>query len=412
MNGGGASLRNRCCLVATSAFLAVAGDAAGQSELEPAPKPPVVDDWTLQARVEATYDTNVFRLSDDSIDRLRADVPADRTSGRFDDMNTPQDVFLEAELALRRRFTDSEGDDFRLSPGIRLLEYFNNPRKTHPEFFLEMSQELQPATTLAFDTEYRKDVFVGNYFADAVDLVGSVSDDERRYEPGVYDQWSASMTLEQRLWRRSKESWEVWRTLGVRRVDLDAEVGAARRWYYAPFSNRDMERVSARVRLAAQVFTHWDASVEYRFDRDRTDHGFEPMIRDEDDFDVDFNGDGDRVDQDVRAVERVDRSRNQQTFGARLSWEFATDWSIGVRGTMRVQDYLSDEPFDSTYRDRLDRAHELRCDLKWAFFTGSEAYASAGWAREQSNRDAATTLEDQDVDYQYRFVGLGVRMRF
>jgi lipopolysaccharide assembly outer membrane protein LptD (OstA) len=404
--------RTRRALLVSLLVLLRAPGASGQGELDPQPKTPVVGDWKLRASFEALYDNNVYRLSDDSIERQREERSDDAISGRFDDMNSAADVRLEYEVELRRTFTDSKGNDFGIAPGLRLLQYLENPKKTHPEFFLEVRQELQPGSTLHFNVEYRKDVFVGNYLADVTDLVGSVSDDERRYDAGVYDQWSASVELSQRLWRRSKESWDVWRTLGVRRLDLDAEVGGERRWYYSPFSNRDVNRLFTRLRLTAEVTHDFDASFQYELDLDRTDNGNEVLIRDEDDFGIDFNGDGDRVDQDVRAVERVDRSRNQHEFEARLTWRFAPHWSVGLRGTLRLQDYLSDEPVDTGHRDRIDRARELRLDLKWTFVENWQAFLRAGIEREKSNRDAATTMDDQEVNYHDAFVGLGVNVKF
>jgi hypothetical protein len=189
-------------------------------------------------------------------------------------------------------------------------------------------------------------------------------------------------------------------------------VAFGRRWYDVPFSNRDRDRVTAKLGLTAGLSGGWSASAGYRYDRDRTDDGREVLIRNEDDFDLDFNLDGDRVDQDVRAVERVDRSRNQHEVEAGLEWAFAKDWSAGVRGSLRVQDYLSHEPVDVTHRGRVDRGRELRVDLDWDVSDGCRTSLSAGVSRERSNRSAAPDADDEEASYNNFFVGLRASFRF
>ncbi len=368
--------------------------------------------WTVEAGFKAVYEDNVFHLSEDSLDRWRQNHSSDRTSGRFHGMDSANDVILTTELQFKRKITDDHGDDLRIEPGIRYLTYTANPKKSHPEFFLEMHQELGSGRALALDLEYQRDVFARNYLADVTDTVGNVSSSERRYEDGIFDEWSASASLEQRLWKRAKDSWAFWHTLGIRRLDLDAGLGVGRRWYYVPFSNRDRDRIASRLTLAAQIGDDWSATVGYAYDWDRTDNGREVLIRDEDDFNRDFNSDGDLVDQNVRAFERVDRSRDQQEIEARLVWDFAKRWSAELGGAVQVQEYRSNEPVDEVHRDRVDRVKKLKLDVEWRFRANWKASLFAGLLREDSNRNSATDANDEEVGYKNYFVGAGTSVRF
>jgi hypothetical protein len=368
--------------------------------------------WTFRAGLEALYDTNVFDLSEDSLDLMSQHRASDQISGRFDDMNSADDTILTTEVGLQRTDAGWGGNDLHIEPRIRYLRYSQNPKMSHAEFFLDMRQELQGANALELDLRYKNDVFTENYLADAVDLTGSVSSSERRYEPGVYDEWSMALSYERRLWSRSRDSWAIWRASGIRRLNMDATLGAGHRKYQLPFSNRDRDRLSARMRLEVELGKQWRIAGGYTFDRDRTNDDREVVIRDEDDFDIDFNGDGDRVDQNVRAFEKVDRSRNQQIFDLRLTWDFAKHWSASIKGAYQLQDYLSNEPVDTTYRDRVDRERSFRVDLDWEFIENWTASVFAGASREKSNRSEDPGADGQSIDYNDRFIGIGVMARF
>ncbi len=404
--------RSRVAVLVVVHVATVATTMIAQDDPAAAVKKVADTGWNLRAEFQALYEDNVFGLSEDSLDRLSEDRASDEISGRYDDMNSAYDLILTTELEWQRKITDSDDDDFRIEPGLRFLAYTENPKKSHPEFFLEMQQEFLSGSTLELDLEYEKDVFARNYLADATDLVGDVSSSERRYEEGIYDDWSASASFEQRLWKSSADRRAVAGALGIRRVDLDATVGVGRRWYYVPFSNRDRDRVFASLELKAEFGKGWSATVGYAFDRVRTDNGREVLIRDEDEFDMDFNLDGDRVDQDVRAFESVDRSRNEQELGVGLTWDFAKHWSAEIGGSVRVQDYLSDEPVDDTHRDRVDRGRALSLDLEWEFRDHWTASLVAGVVREDSNRNSAADADDEEAAYNNFYVGVGATAKF
>ena len=412
----------RACLAASACVLGAAGvtrlrgqDVPDPSQVQaPPPAAPAASDqsWFLQVGLEAEYNTNVFYLSDTSLERWKEDHPGDHVSHRFDDMHTPDDVIFTMSMELRKDVAEVLGGDLRIEPAVRYLQYVNNPKLSHPEFDLTFRDDLGPDTSLTLKLEYDLKVFAQNYLADATDFRGSVTSSERRYEPGVYDEFSTSATYEQRLWSRTRDSASIWRTLGIRRLIGSEMLEVGLREYESPFGNRDYDWIAARLRLETVLSDRWRARIGYKFERDQSGHGREVMIRDEDDFSRDFNGDGDQIDQNMRAFERADRSRNEQTFDARVTWEFAKDWSASIAGYYQVQDYLSEEPVDSTHRGRVDRRRELRVGTDWRFLDHWKASLTTGVSLERSNRNSDPGADGVHYYYRERYVALEVTRRF
>ena len=67
--------------------------------------------WSAQASAIVGYDSNVFRLSDRSVDRLKLGQPADDLSGRFRDMNEVDDSMVDLDLAFMRKAVGLDGRD-------------------------------------------------------------------------------------------------------------------------------------------------------------------------------------------------------------------------------------------------------------------------------------------------------------
>lgn len=401
-----------CVLVAACASALRAQDLPEPSK-GPAPLPAAPEQsWFLQLGLDVEYNTNVFYLSDTSLERWKEDHPGDHVSHRFDDMHTPYDTIFTGSMELRKDVAEVFGGDLRIEPAVRYLQYVNNPKKSHPEFELTLHDDLGPDTSLALNLEYDLKVFDTNYLADATDFRGSVSSSERRYEPGIYDEFSTAATYEQRLWSRTRDSASIWRALGVRRLNGSEMVGVGIRAYESPFGNRDYDWITARLRLETVLSDHWRARVGYRFERDESGHGREVMIRDEDDFNRDFNGDGDQIDQNMRAYERADRSRNEHIFDFRVTWDFAKDWSANIGGYYEVQDYLSQEPVDSSHRGRVDRRREARMGTDWRFLDRWRASLTAAISLERSNRNSDPGADGVHYYYRERYISLEVTRRF
>jgi hypothetical protein len=122
------------------------------------------------------------------------------------------------------------------------------------------------------------------------------------------------------------------------------------------------------------------------------------MIRDEPDFGLDGNGDGDALDQNVRIVQTVDRSRVDHSLNLKASKKLTDDWTGNASYGLRFQNYDSKETFDVTRQDRTDTRHKfalglarkyskkLSIDLDWEYTTETANRAGLGSVGEAEDK--------------------------
>ncbi len=356
--------------------------------------------WDLDLQDTFEYDSNVFRLSEDLSDRLDSDVSGDRISGRFDDMDSEDDFLISSRARLTAKTDGLDGRQLRIIPGVRYDYFTQNERRSHPEFDLAVEQELGSGREIALDLGYDLDVFKRNYLADATDLTGNVSAAERVYDHGIYDELSAEVHYRHRLWRKRKRDEPF---LDARRIYGTVLLGYRHRRYDSPFSNRDRNIGEVGLGLSFDLDGRWDIDVRYLLGVVMTDDGREVLIRDEPDFGVDLNGDGDALDENRRTVQRVDRSRLEHSIEVGVSYRFARNWRVKAGYDFTFQDYLSDERFDTTHRDREDLRHAVRLGVEWEFARRLSLEIEGRWIREDISRRRLRRDEDEETEYT-RFV--------
>ena len=113
------------------------------------------------------------------------------------------------------------------------------------------------------------------------------------------------------------------------------------------------------------------------------------LLRDEADFGEIFNGDGDTIDQNVRIVKNVDRSRTEHAFAIKATKPLENDWDGYARYDLRIQNYNSTERYDITRIDRQDIRHRVSVGLDRAFDKNLTYGVGLSLAHEKSNRDGA-----------------------
>lgn len=317
--------------------------------------------WDLFFEEKLSYDSNVFELSDKLRDRFKENRPGDDVSGRFDDMDSIDDVVVSSRLKLVSKVRGAGANRFRVIPSIRYDYYALNESKSHPTFGVSFERGSRSGSRISLDLEYELDAFAKNYLEDVTDSVGSVSAMDRVYARGEYDEASASIKYKTRLWKRQKKSQSF---LDARRIAGFAELGYARRDYDGPFFNRDRNSVDLSLGVSIEFGKRWKFNTDYEFDFVSTDNGKEVLVRDEPEFGIDFNGDGDIDDLKRRTEQRVDRSRMDHTLDIRLRYDIAKHWDAWAGYAFRYQDYLSSERFD-TRRGRDDFEHRVRAGVGW-----------------------------------------------
>ncbi len=380
--------------------LCAGGAQAGESDLRLG--------WDLFFEEVVSYDSNIFGLSDKTRDRLEDDRSGDSVSGRFDDMDSADDVVVSSDLMLVSKLRGLGDGSFRVIPSITYDYFALNESKSHPTFSLSIDRDSASDTTVSLDLAYELDVFPKNYLKNVTDLTGQVTAKDRVYDRGEYDEAAASVTYETRLWKRRKKTQSF---LDARRIEGFVEFGYARRDYDGPFYNRDRNAVDAALGVSTEFGKRWNFDLGYEFDYVATGNGKEVLVRNEPDFGVDFNGDGDIVDLKRRTVQRVDRSRMDHSVDLRLRYDFAKRWEAWAGYLFRYQDYLSKERFD-THKGREDFGHSVRAGVGWEIDSRWSLELEGLWHTKKAEKEDFGDDDEQGTHYERFNVSLGVIVKF
>ena len=384
------------CLFALGLWAASGGKAFGLDE----------SGWKFQTLgdAELSYETNVFNLSSDQIDRLEAGRPEDEISGRYDDMDSVDDAILTPRLRLEMNGPGLFSRDIQIRPGILYHFYSLNEKKSHLELGLDLEQEVGAHETLGLEISYAPDVFKKNYLSDATDLTGSVSASERVYEPATYDDAVIDLTYRRRLRKNPSPS-------AIESVYGEVLLGYQNKEYEDPFENRSEDS----IRLGAGLDTEFNKitlAVSYLFEYVETPGENEVLILDEADFNVDFNSDGDALDTNIRAEQKVDRSRLDHTIAVKASAKLNKDWTGEAKYDLRLQDYKSAEPFDAAYRDREDIRHRIGLGVEREFGRRWSVGLGFVWAHEEADKGDLPNIDPEEPkSYDNITVSAGVSYR-
>lgn len=369
--------------------------------------------WDVDLGVRGRYNSNVFRLSDRTLDRYDADRESDETSGRFDRMSATDDFVVTPQGEIRLSGSGLGGRNFKAWFGFEYDYAVRNSVMRHPRFELSASQKLGKGRKMGLELEYAKGRFRRNYLAGSTDLTGSVSSSERRFRRGTFDSAEFLASYEQRLWERKKgkkRKKSRLAKLGLRSVVAHGRLGYARR-SYDHFSNRNRNELRFGTGLDSRIGKRWRVELDYELRSIYTANNREFLVLDESDFGIDLNGDFDAVDQNVPSAERVDRSRLDHTVTLEMGWKPAKRIGLKAGYAFTFQDYRSDERFDLTYNARSDERHRVFGELEWRFAKRWAAALSGDWSDEQSSRlDMGD--EPEETSYSRYRVSFGISRRF
>lgn len=365
--------------------------------------------WNVNIDTEFSYDSDVFGLSNNQIDRLEDERAEDEISGRFDDMDSVDDFILTPRLRFTAKRPGFRNLDFQIRPSVLYHFYAQNQKKSHLELGLDLQHEVEAHGMLRLDLNYALNVFKKNHLADATDLTGEVTDDERVYEPAIYDDGLVELSYRHRLWKRPKRQESV---LGIRRIDGEVEVGYRNRRFEGPFENRDEHALWGGTGLDIK-FRRVDLGVNYLFAHINTPGEGEVLIRNEFDFGVDLNGDGDTIDPNIRTEQKVDRSRLEHTIGIKARVKITPKWSGRVGYDVRLQDFQSEEFFDITRVGRDDIRHRVGLGVQWKFAREWSLKLEGEWIQEKAERGGLPAVgEEEEKEYTKQGASLTLSYRF
>jgi hypothetical protein len=388
----------------------VLSHSAGAAETGPEaakPKKKHSWDWRFEVGSRFTYDNNVFRQSDEQTDRLEANRPEDAISGRYDDMESVDDFIVSQSLKVTAKGPGLSGKSLIIEPEVRYNYYFENTEKAFLQGGLRLEQSLGKGKALGLETSYALDVFRRNYLADATDLTGAVSADERVYAPGEADEFDIALGYSQPLWKRGKGESGM---LGADLVEIEVMAGYGNVSFRDPHENRDLDIFRGGLGAKIEFSRSVEFSVHYQLAYAEAPNGTEVMIRDEQDFGVDFNNDGDAVDGDIRTVQHADRTRIDHSLGLKTAIRLHERLDLWLGYQVVFQNYLSNEEFDLSYNGREDLRHRVRLGLDWDLARHWDLRFEVQGIKEYVSNTLPATEEEREYD---RFiVSLAVFYKF
>lgn len=357
-------------------------------------KPQGRTDWTTEwrARTELKYNSNVFLLSGTQEDRMNANVAGDQVSGRFDDMESVDDLILTPDLRFEAKGPSPLGGRWDLRAGVEYALYLENTRRSHLLAGLGVGQKIGPAGRLELSFGFLPQYFNKNYLADATDLTGDVAADERRYREGVYREWEVEVEYRHAFWNRSAPQ-----PFGM---DGILAAGFRDRTYDSPFGGRDEEAPYFKLGLEFEHGKGVAWGLLYRLEDVDSPTRREVLLLDEFAFGTPLNGDGLVDENDARTVQSVDRSRREQSVSLFVSVDLSPTAALRVGYTRLLKSFDSGEPFDVSHRDREDARDEIEAVLKFDMAKGWYGRAGLEWREQETDRPTDPGSSGETTDYK------------
>jgi hypothetical protein len=397
-------------VIVSALIAASAAHAQETRKKEPPPRlrPPARGtSWEAgwRARADLRYDSNVFQLDPKDEDRLEAGLPADDASGRHDDMESVDDEVLAPRLRFEARDPSPLGRRLDAWAELEYEQYVENPRRSHAEASLGVQQGLGARGRIGLELDLSPRTFQKNYLADGIDADGDgdVSASERVYRAALYREVEARLDYRHEIVPRGAAQ-----PFGL---DGVVAIGWRDQDFNAAFDGRDESgpSLALELRFGWAKTARW--SVGWRLEEVSSPAATEVRVFDEPEYGMDFNGDGDALDNNIRRDVRVDRSHRANRFGGAVEVTVAPGVDVELSYWRVRKAYTSDEPLDFSNRGREDDRHEIGLAVKFAIDKGWDA--RIGWQRLQQDTDRpADPNATETLDYERDIVTLSVTAKW
>ena len=133
----------------------------------------------------------------------------------------------------------------------------------------------------------------------------------------------------------------------------------------------------------------------------------EILILDEPDFGVDFNGDGDNIDNNARAFENVTRAYQSHLFGLSTRLKFTKTIHLKLGYDIRLKQFNSEEEFDVARVNRVDTRHRAFAQLSIGSF-----YLEYSYTIQDTDRPQDVDQDGVELDYVRNIVTAGFLVNF
>jgi len=324
--------------------------------------------WKAVASTGLSYDSNVYKLSSTQSARFDQNRKSDQTSGRFKDMDSVDDFIFTPRLKASFRRAGIGGGELSVKPSIAYNIYAQSQEKNYFNFGLDINQAVGKHGIIGIELAYAPNIFKKNYLSAATDgqnigFAGhGISGSEKLFSPAHYDKTSVTLVYGRRLWKSHVKHKN---TLALDTLSGHILAGFENRSYDDPFTVRTEDNLFAGFDLEFALHKNTILALSYIFKNIDTTVDTELLIRNETNFGgVDFDNDGFIENINAATEQKVDRSRNNNTIGVKVSTRLVKDWSGYAKYEARFTSYKSEERFDVTRLNRTDTRQKVGIGVK------------------------------------------------
>lgn len=394
---------------AVALLIFVAAQAAAQAPQLPAPSRPAgAAGWRVTSLVstETEFNDNVFLLEASKRDDLGTPSSDALASGRYAGMEHASDFVTTVRAAMTAQRRGIGGRRLEVTPQLGYELYAMNADRRNATLSLEVEQTMRRDGRARFQAQFTPSYFGRNYLAEAVDANadGSIAPAERVYAAGRYQEMELGLDYRFRLNKASKKS-----PFGAM---LQLEGGYHHRAYEAPFAGRDIGGPIGGATLLLDLTPRVSLDASFELAMMHASPRPEVVLRDEPDFGRDFNGNGTVDDLEARAVEMVDRSRNERTVGLDARIEMTPELALQIGVRHRTRSYTSREEFDIANNGRTSQRNEVEASLRRELTDRVRLVAGVAVASQTQNRENDLGAAGDEADYRSVRMRLGLALRY
>jgi hypothetical protein len=355
--------------------------------------------WSL--KLNTVWSDNVFKLSEKQMDRFNLNNPGDEISGRYNDMESINDLIFSIEPKFKMETKNGLFNRmFSLTGKLNYQHYSRNTKKSFFKLSLSGQQKVSKNGTIIIEAKYIPSRFNKNYLLDATDSTGSVSSSERIYHEAVYGKIDLSGAYRHRFY------------VGSLKINSDFFMGYGNKSYNDEFPGRNQDAFYTGLALTLKPGKSWDLYLEYTYESVKSPITKEVMILDEPDYQIDFNNDGDFADNNRRTGQTVNRSHSANNLEFVFSVMPVKRFAVYAGAELTFKDYLSSEPIDPNYKDRNDRRTEFMLGFEYQILKKLFLMVEYKNINQQTDRPEDPGSVGEETDYITNIVKAGIQWRF
>jgi hypothetical protein len=330
--------------------------------------------------IEFEHSDNIFGLTDTQEPKMAANDPENWGSGRYSHMESISDNIVSPALGLKYDFKWLNGEDLKLSAGVRYNSHTENQEKSYPEAGISLKNKIGKKGVLTLEGDFLFLFFSKNYFTgyDDENDNGNISKDERIYSSAYHNEYEGTLSYNYLLFKDND--------MPLSRVEMKPFLGYSTRYYNYPFSNRCRNILFKGLELTVSFFSRIDLGLGYLHENASYPGEDELVLYDETLSEIDTNEDGEIV-GNAPLVTPIDRSFNRHTLEVNPAFDISKDFQFYLGYEIKVSEYTSDNPLDVDHFNQISLRKRIKAGIEYDF--------SKSWSSEIEYRQTEEENEEE-----------------